>query len=248
MNLISIIMPYYKKKSFFLESVNSALNQTYQNIEIIIIYDDSDDSDLKYIYEVQKLDSRIKVIKNDYNIGAGLSRNIGILQSKGSYVAFLDCDDLWVKDKLERQLNFMENNKILFSHTSYYVINYKNEIIKNKKAAKKTTFDNLLLDCQVGLSTVMLDKKLINDDCKFPNLKTKEDFVLWLKISKKTDLYGIDLPLTKWRKLKDSLSSNSSQKMIDGFNVYNKYMKFSYLKSLYFLMILSINFLKKNIL
>ena len=239
-------MPYYKKKSFFLESVNSALNQTYQNIEIIIIYDDSDDSDLKYIYEVQKLDSRIKVIKNDYNIGAGLSRNIGILQSKGSYVAFLDCDDLWVKDKLERQLNFMENNKILFSHTSYYVINYKNEIIKNKKAAKKTTFDNLLLDCQVGLSTVMLDKKLINDDCKFPNLKTKEDFVLWLKISKKTDLYGIDLPLTKWRKLKDSLSSNSSQKMIDGFNVYNKYMKFSYLKSLYFLMILSINFLKKN--
>ncbi len=241
-------MPYYKKKSFFLESVNSALNQTYQNIEIIIIYDDSDDSDLKYIYEVQKLDSRIKVIKNDYNIGAGLSRNIGILQSKGSYVAFLDCDDLWVKDKLERQLNFMENNKILFSHTSYYVINYKNEIIKNKKAAKKTTFDNLLLDCQVGLSTVMLDKKLINDDCKFPNLKTKEDFVLWLKISKKTDLYGIDLPLTKWRKLKDSLSSNSSQKMIDGFNVYNKYMKFSYLKSLYFLMILSINFLKKNIL
>tara|TARA_B110000090_G_C13348316_1_gene433865 strand:+ start:419 stop:1165 length:747 start_codon:yes stop_codon:yes gene_type:complete len=248
MNLISIIMPYYKKKSFFLESVNSALNQTYQNIEIIIIYDDSDDSDLKYIYEVQKLDSRIKVIKNDYNIGAGLSRNIGILQSKGSYVAFLDCDDLWVKDKLERQLNFMENNKILFSHTSYYVINNKNEIIKNKKAAKKTTFDNLLLDCQVGLSTVMLDKKLINDDCKFPNLKTKEDFVLWLKISKKTDLYGIDLPLTKWRKLKDSLSSNSSQKMIDGFNVYNKYMKFSYLKSLYFLMILSINFLKKNIL
>ena len=241
-------MPYYKKKSFFLESVNSALNQTYQNIEIIIIYDDSDDSDLKYIYEVQKLDSRIKVIKNDYNIGAGLSRNIGILQSKGSYVAFLDCDDLWVKDKLERQLNFMENNKILFSHTSYYVINNKNEIIKNKKAAKKTTFDNLLLDCQVGLSTVMLDKKLINDDCKFPNLKTKEDFVLWLKISKKTDLYGIDLPLTKWRKLKDSLSSNSSQKMIDGFNVYNKYMKFSYLKSLYFLMILSINFLKKNIL
>ena len=240
-------MPYYKKKSFFLESVNSALNQTYQNIEIIIIYDDSDDSDLKYIYEVQKLDSRIKVIKNDYNIGAGLSRNIGILQSKGSYVAFLDCDDLWVKDKLERQLNFMENNKILFSHTSYYVINYKNEIIKNKKAAKKTTFDNLLLDCQVGLSTVMLDKKLINDDCKFPNLKTKEDFVLWLKISKKTDLYGIDLPLTKWRKLKDSLSSNSSQKMIDGFNVYNKYMKFSYLKSLYFLMILSINFLKKNL-
>ena len=69
-----------------------------------------------------------------------------------------------------------------------------------------------------------------------------------LQISKKTDLYGIDLPLTKWRKLKNSLSANSFQKLIDGFNVYNKYMKFNYLKSFYFLMILSINFLKKNIL
>jgi teichuronic acid biosynthesis glycosyltransferase TuaG len=141
----------------------------------------------------------------------------------------------------------MEHNKILFSHTSYYVIDYKNKIIKNKKVIKKMTFANLLLDCQVGLSTVMLNRKIINDDCKFPNLKTKEDFVLWLKLSKKNDLYGIDLPLTKWRKLKDSLSSNSTQKLIDGFNVYNKYMKFSFLKSLYFLMILSINFLKKNI-
>ena len=89
-----------------------------------------------------------------------------------------------------------------------------------------------------------IDKKL-----RFANCKTKDDFVLWLKILKnKYIIMSIDEPLTKWRKLKDSLSSNSSQKMIDGFNVYNKYMKFSYLKSLYFLMILSINFLKKNIL
>ena len=240
-------MPYYKKKSFFLESINSALNQTYQNTEIIIVYDDTDDADFKYICDVQKLDSRIKIIKNNYNMGAGLSRNEGILYSKGSYVAFLDCDDLWIKDKLEKQLHFMKNNKVSFSYTSYYVINYKNEIIKKKTPPQKITFSNLLLDCQIGLSTVMIDRKLINNDCKFPNLKTKEDLVLWLLISKKTDLHGIELPLTKWRKLNDSLSANSLQKLIDGFNVYNKYMKFNYLKSLYFLMILSINFLKKNI-
>ena len=241
-------MPYYKKRDFFLESLQSALNQTYHNIEIIIIYDDNDTTDLKYIHEAQNLDSRIKIIKNDYNMGAGLSRNIGILNSKGSFIAFLDCDDLWDKDKVEIQLNFMKNNKVLFSHTSYKVINHKNETIKNKKAPQKIIFSNLLKDCEIGLSTVMLDRKLISSDCKFPNLKTKEDFVLWLQISKKTDLYGIDLSLTKWRKLKDSLSANTSQKLIDGFNVYNKYMKFNYLKSLYFLMILSINFLKKNII
>jgi teichuronic acid biosynthesis glycosyltransferase TuaG len=247
MSLVSVIMPYYKKRNFFLESIYSALNQTYRNTEIIIVYDDTDDTDFKYICEVQKLDSRIKIIKNDYNMGAGLSRNMGILKSKGSYVAFLDCDDLWINDKLEKQLNFMKNNKVSFCYTSYYIINHKNEIIKKKTTPQKITFSNLLLDCQIGLSTVMIDRKLINDDCKFPNLRTKEDFTLWLKISKKTDLYGIDLPLTKWRKLKDSLSANSLQKLIDGFNVYNKYMKFSYLKSFYFLIILSINFLKKNI-
>jgi len=247
MTLISIIMPYYKKKSFFLESLNSALNQTYKNTEIIIIYDDIDLTDLNFVYEAQKLDSRIKVIKNDYNMGAGLSRNLGILHAKGSYLAFLDCDDLWFKDKLEKQLNFMKTNKVPFSYTSYYVINYNNETIKKKIAPKKIIFSNLLLNCEIGLSTVMLDIKLIKDDCKFPDLKTKEDFVLWLHISKKTDLYGIDLTLTKWRKLKDSLSSNSFQKLTDGFNVYNKHMKFNYLKSLYFLIILSVNFLIKNI-
>ena len=102
MSLVSIIMPYYKKKSFFLESINSAINQTYKNTEIIIIYDDTDLTDLKYIDEIKKLDSRIRVIKNDHNIGAGLSRNLGILNSRGSYIGFLDCDDLWVSKKIEK--------------------------------------------------------------------------------------------------------------------------------------------------
>jgi teichuronic acid biosynthesis glycosyltransferase TuaG len=246
MSLVSIIMPYYKKKSFFLESINSAINQTYKNTEIIIIYDDTDLTDLKYIYEIKKLDSRIRVIKNDHNIGAGLSRNLGILNSRGSYIGFLDCDDLWVSKKIEKQINFMKKKKISFSYTSYDVINFKNQFIKTKNVSNKITFNELLLNCEIGLSTVMLDRNLINEECKFPNIKTKEDFVLWLKISKKTSLYGINLPLTKWRKLKKSLSSNSLQKLIDGFKVYNKYMKFGYMKSVYYLMILSINFLKKN--
>ncbi len=245
MNMVSIIMPYYKKKIFFLLSLESVLNQTFQNFEIIIIYDDSDLFDLDYILEKQKIDKRITVIKNNKNLGAGFSRNKGISISNGKYIAFLDCDDCWHPEKLEKQLNFMKDNKISFSFTSYDVINSKGEIIKNKKAPKKITFKNLLIDCNIGLSTVILEKRLINDNCQFPNLKTKEDFVLWLKISKKTDLYGIDVPLAKWRKLNNSLSSNFFQKLIDGFRVYNKYMKLSSIKSFYLLIILSINFIKK---
>ena len=245
MNMVSVIMPYYKKRIFFLLSLESVLNQTFQNFEIIIIYDDSDMFDLDYILEKQKIDKRITVIKNNKNIGAGFSRNKGISISNGKYIAFLDCDDCWHPEKLEKQLNFMKDNKISFSFTSYDVINSKGEIIKNKKAPKKITFKNLLIDCNIGLSTVILEKRLINDNCQFPNLKTKEDFVLWLKISKKRDLYGIDVPLAKWRKLNNSLSSNFFQKLIDGFRVYNRYMKLSYIKSFYLLIILSINFIKK---
>ena len=239
-------MPYYKKKDFFLTSINSVLNQTFQNFEIIIIYDDTNESDLGHILEKQKLDQRIKIIRNDKNLGAGLSRNKGISMSNGDYIAFLDCDDYWHQDKLEKQINFMKKNRISFSFTSYDVINYKNEIIKYKKAPSLIKFNDLLLDCNIGLSTVMLEKNIIDNDCQFPNLKTKEDFVLWLKIAKKTNLHGIDVPLTKWRKLNNSLSSSSFQKLIDGFNVYNRYMKFGLIKSLYLLIILTLNFFRKS--
>ncbi|MDA9604799.1 glycosyltransferase [Candidatus Pelagibacter sp.] len=246
MNLVSIIMPYYKKKDFFLISLNSILNQTFQDFEVIIIYDDTDKADLSYILEKKRLDKRIKIIENNKNIGAGLSRNKGIDMATSEYIAFLDCDDYWHQDKLEKQINFMKDNKVSFSFTSYNIIDFEDKIIKCKRASKKIKFRDLLLDCNIGLSTVMLKKSLINNDCQFPNLKTKEDYVLWLKVSKKTDLYGIDIPLVKWRKLNNSLSSNTFQKLIDGFRVYNKYMKFGLIKSLYFLIILSINFFRKS--
>jgi len=247
MELISVIMPYYKKKDFFLESIQSVLSQTYQNFEIIIIYDDPNIIDLKFILEIKKLDKRIKVIKNNKNLGVGISRNIGISYSDGFYLAFLDCDDIWYKDKLEVQINFMKNNKISFSYTSYDVINSKNIIINKKEVAEKITFNDLLRNCDIGLSTVIMNKNLISDSCKFPKLKTKEDFVLWLTLAKKMDLHGINLSLSQWRKLNNSLSSYKFQKIKDGFNVYKKYMKFSYLKSCLYLIILSINFLKKNL-
>ena len=240
-------MPYYKKKDFFLESIQSVLSQTYQNFEIIIIYDDPNIIDLKFILEIKKLDKRIKVIKNNKNLGVGISRNIGISYSDGFYLAFLDCDDIWYKDKLEVQINFMKNNKISFSYTSYDVINSKNIIINKKEIVEKITFNDLLRNCDIGLSTVIMNKNLISDSCKFPKLKTKEDFVLWLTLAKKMDLHGINLSLSQWRKLNNSLSSYKFQKIKDGFNVYKKYMKFSYLKSCLYLIILSINFLKKNL-
>ena len=100
-NLVSVIMPYYNKKNYFLKSINSALNQTYINLEIIIIYDDQNRSDLEYIKKCIKNDLRVKIIINGKNNGVAYSRNKAISIAQGEYIAFLDCDDYWETNKVE---------------------------------------------------------------------------------------------------------------------------------------------------
>ena len=105
MKLVSVIIPYFKKKKYIGDTIKSILNQTYNNFEIIIIYDDPEKKDLDYIEKLSYSDSRIKLIINEKNLGAGISRNIGIGQSKGTFLAFIDADDIWEKNKLEEQVN-----------------------------------------------------------------------------------------------------------------------------------------------
>ena len=134
MHKASIIIPYYKKKKFINRTLNSVLKQTYQNFEIIIVYDDEDKSELGYVKNFQKLDKRIKIIINKKNYGAGISRNIGINKSKGSFICLIDADDFWKKNKLKTQIRFMLENKYLISHTSYEIVDSKDKVIGVRKA------------------------------------------------------------------------------------------------------------------
>ena len=247
MDLISVIIPYYKKKEYIISSINSALNQTYKNLEIIIIYDDLNKEDLNLLKKIKKKDKRIKIYINKKNLGAGRSRNKGIKLSKGIFVAFLDSDDLWKKNKLKKQIFFMKKNGINASHTSYTIINSNNKIIGSRNA-KDMSYKLLLKSCDIGLSTVVLKKEIITSKIKFANIKTKEDYVLWLKITLNNNkIFALKDNLTKWRKLEDSLSSSKLQKIYDGYLVYRKYMNFNLLKSFGFLMLLSFNYFLKNI-
>ena len=140
----------------------------------------------------------------------------------------------------------MKKNKLDISHTTYSIINDKNKILSYREASKKSTYSNLLNSCDIGLSTVIIKKKLFLK-YKFSSNKTKEDYSLWLKLSKKKNIYGLNKELSSWRKLDNSLSSNKLQKILDAFDIYYRQEKFNFIISITKVIILSFNFLRKSL-
>ena len=143
----------------------------------------------------------------------------------------------------------MNTSNLEFSFTSYEIINNKNEKIGLRKAEKNLSFKKLRNSCDIGLSTVIIKKNIFdNEKFRFGKTKTKEDFILWLMLAKNgISINGIDECLTSWRKNSKSLSSSSIQKIIDGYKVYRNYLHYGRIKSFFFLIILSLNFMLKNI-
>ena len=248
MKLVSIIIPFYKKKIFFPKTLLSIINQKHKKLEIIIVYDDIEIEDLNFLKKISKIDRRINLIINKKNIGAGLSRNKAMKLAKGNFLAFIDSDDIWSKDKISSQLNFMLKNNLAASHTDYKIIDSNDKVVGYRTARDLNHVNDILKSCDVGLSTVMIKKSLLDNNLKFPDLKTKEDFVFWIKLlKKKIQFKSLNKPLSNWRKTKNSLSSSVFQKLLDGFRVYYVYMRFNFIKSLVFLLFLSFNYLIKKI-
>ena len=143
MVLVSVIIPYFKKKLYFKKTFNSVISQNFKNFEIIIIYDDSDLMELQFIRKIIKGYKNVKIIINPKQLGAGGSRNMGVKSAKGKFIAFIDADDLWKNSKLKLQLKFMIKNICSVSHTSYKAIK-GNKIISTRIAKDYFRFEDLL--------------------------------------------------------------------------------------------------------
>lgn len=205
--LISIIMPTYNCAKFIKETIQSVINQTYENWELVIVDDCSNDNTEEIVASFN--DKRIKYHKLKKNSGAAVARTTAMKMATGNYMAFLDSDDLWKKDKLEKQLDFMKKNNYNFTCTAYEQIdeegNKLNKVIKTKK---KANYNRILLDCPVGNSTVMYN---VDNLGKFevPNIRKRNDDALWLQILKKEKfIYGMPDVLMEYRIRNNSISSN----------------------------------------
>lgn len=209
---VSVIMPVYNDEQFVEESIRSVLEQTHSNLELIIVDDCSNDSTIDIIRK--KNDPRIKLIVNAKNMGAAYSRNIAIKNASGQYIAFLDGDDKWFKQKLEKQLAFMVKNKYEFSYTKYCVFDYdsRNEI-GQMSGPKVISFKKFLRCNYVGCLTVMYKKSI------FPNLqisnqiKKRNDYALWILLSKKANCYYLDDCLSSYTKTKNGISGGKKSKL-----------------------------------
>ena len=212
-DLVSIIMPSYNTANYIGESINSVINQTYKNWELIIVDDCSTDNTDEIVNKFLK-DERIKYLKNEKNSGAAISRNKALREAKGRWIAFLDSDDLWVPEKLEKQINFMEKNSHSFSYTFYEEIDeIGNNLNIRILGPKKITKFGMYNYCWPGCLTVMYDAKKIGL-IQIEDIKKNNDYAMWLKIIKKTNCYLYPYSLAFYRKRSGSISNHNYIKLI----------------------------------
>lgn len=211
--LVSIVMPSYNTANYIEETIQSVLDQTYTKLELLIVDDCSSDNTLEVLEQYQ--DERIKIFVNDKNSGAALSRNKALQEARGQWIAFLDSDDLWSKDKLEKQISFMEKNGYAFTYTNYEEMDSEGNLTGvHVTGPMKITQTGMFNYCWPGCLTVMYDAEKIGL-IQIADIKKNNDYAMWLKVCKKADCYLLDEYLAQYRKGRiGSVSSHSIKTMV----------------------------------
>ncbi len=242
--LVSIITPVYNSEKYIGETIESVLSQTYKNWELIIADDCSKDNTAGVISKFT--DPRIKYFKLKNNSGAAVARNQALERAKGKYIAFLDADDMWKPEKLEKQLNFMINNNIGFSFTGYEILRSgDNKVIK---VPSKLNYSQFMMNTIIGTLTVMINIDIIGE-VRLVNVKKDHDSMTWAKLLRQGHIaYGLNESLAYYRKVEGSISNDKFKAAKNHWNNCRKIEKLSLLKCLFYFFFYGINTIKKHYL
>ena len=242
MKKVSVIIPVHNSEKYILKCINSVINQTYKNLEIILIDDKSTDNSVELIKKIG--DKRIKLITLKKNSGAAIARNKGIEKSSGDYICFLDSDDYWKPKKIEKQLKFIKDKAFIYSEYLYL----RNNKTHTAHVPKSLTYNQLLKNSAIFTSTVMLNMKYLEkEDIYMPNIRMGQDYGAWYKILKKINVaYGMQEVLSVYRVGNKSLSSNKFKAIKRTWNLY-KYENLPLIKRIYCFICYAYNAIKRRI-
>lgn len=223
--LITVVMPNYNGHSFVEQAIDSVLNQTYPNFELLVVDDCSKDDSLQLIQQKAQSDDRIRVIALEHNAGVANARNVGIKEAKGEYIALLDNDDLWTEDKLERQLALAQKGADIV-YCSYDFIDEQNNSIKKPFVVpQQTNFNKMLASSVISCSTSFIKTKLMQAHPFNPDFY-HEDYVLWMELLRVCPTaYGDQKVLMHYRQVTGSRSNKKGNAAKERWNTYRKALK-----------------------
>lgn len=245
---VSIVMPCYNAERFIKQTIESVLNQTYQDFELIIVNDSSNDRSVDIIRSFSTRDNRIKLILNRENLGVAMSRNIGMQNAKYNLIAFLDADDLWHSKKLELQTKFMKQENCAISFTQYYRIDSCGQIKGSvTKIPKDINYNGLLKGNVIAMSTSMFNKDILDSTTIFEKIG-HEDYLFWLKMLKNTVVAkGLREKLVYYRVHPNSLSYSKFKAISYTWLIYRKKLNIGFLKSAYYFVVHEYRAIKKRL-
>lgn len=248
-DLVSIVTPCYNSSEFIQETIQSVQNQTHTKWQLFIIDDCSKDNSTELIEKFAESDRRITLIRNTENLGAAETRNKGLDAAEGRFIAFLDSDDLWAPEKLEKQLSFMKTHKYPIVFTAYNLIDEKgvpmNQVINTVKVLDYHAY---LKNTIIGMSTSLIDRELTGSDFRFHNIRTRQDTYLWISLLRDgLKAYGMNEILASYRVRRNSISSNKWKAARRTWFVYYELEKLGFLKSLYYFIYYLFNAIKKRL-
>ncbi|HQD92872.1 MAG TPA: glycosyltransferase family 2 protein [Bacilli bacterium] len=242
--LVSVITPAYNSEEYIGETIKSVLSQTHENWEMIIVDDCSKDNTEVVVKKFD--DPRIKYFRLEENSGAAVARNIALEKAKGKYIAFLDSDDLWKPEKIEKQLRFMMNNKIGFSFTAYEMLTKNKK--KLVKVPAKLNYSQFMKNTIIGTSTVMLNIDIVGE-VRLVNVKKDHDSMTWARILRNGSLaYGLNESLSYYRKVSGSISNNKLKAAWNHWINCREIEKLPFFKCIYYFIFYVINAIKKHYL